>query len=491
MPIDLLADILSRARQLILPLVASDDEREALLTEAFYLYDPLLYRIKREGAPKIFAVMCVKTLLDHGCLSDGEHALARLLSTVRYDCGIDKHPEIDDLVRITNSLCVETKPPAPSPLIPPMIPAPPSAPIQTLATRPQDRWATVFISYSHRDTEFAQRLIAALNAAGHACWIDTSEIKGGDEWIMTIAEGINNSYAFVPIVTRKALESRWVQDEIIWARQKNKLIIPAIVEDVFGETRFFPLVSFQGVTFFGRPEAEAAVQLLSYLPRPMLPLIESAATDRDASEGDLPEESSPPITMTAPRSIPRTLELDYLERLRLEELLSSEKYTALGGVSQGQRRAEMRAVFELMSLTKQRDEAHEVKRFEDAVSEIRHLGRAVLLGEPGGGKTTTLWKLAADLVTDALNDRAAPIPLLIRLGKWTDEAQPLDAFIQTQIGGLGEYLAILLSEKRAALLLDGLNELPVGQRDSKYPQVQRFIQQNPAVLSVVSVPLMK
>ena len=47
-------------------------------------------------------------------------------------------------------------------------------------------------------------------------------------------------------------------------------------------------------------------------------------------------------------------------------------------------------------------------------------------------------------------------------------------------------LDVLLKEKRAALLLDGLNELPTGQRADKYPQVQRFIQQHPQLLAVVS-----
>jgi formylglycine-generating enzyme required for sulfatase activity len=124
------------------------------------------------------------------------------------------------------------------------------------------------------------------------------------------------------------------------------------------------------------------------------------------------------------------------------------------------------------------------------VAEIRDIRRAVLLGEPGGGKTTTLWKLAAELVAEALTDRAKPIPLLIRLGRWTEAEQPLAEFIAGQLGELGAYLDVLLREKRAALLLDGLNELPASQQTAKYPQVQRFIEQqsgrHPQLLAVVS-----
>ena len=98
-------DLISRARQILLPLVATEAERDALLTEAFYLHDPLLYRIDRRGAPYPFAVNCVKRLLDYGCLAEQEHSLARLLAIARSLYGVDKYTEIDDLIQITNAIC--------------------------------------------------------------------------------------------------------------------------------------------------------------------------------------------------------------------------------------------------------------------------------------------------------------------------------------------------------------------------------------------------
>src|SRR5262249_55136269 len=159
---------------------------------------------------------------------------------------------------------------------------------------------------------------------------------------------------------------------------------------------------------------------------------------------------------------PRKMELAYLDRLRLEELLHTERYTPMAGASR-QRQAEMRAVFEFLPMGEEVEPHRESKRFEKAGEEIRRLRPAALLGEPGGGKTTTIWKLADDLVKAALEDREAPIPLLIRLGRWTEADQPLPAFIAKELGDLGDSLDLLLAEKRAALLLDGLNELPAGQ----------------------------
>ena len=112
--------------------------------------------------------------------------------------------------------------------------------------------------------------------------------------------------------------------------------------------------------------------------------------------------------------------------------------------------------------------------------------QAALLGEPGSGKTTTIWLLAVNLLEAARQNPNASIPLLVRLGRWTDEKQSLHDFITSQLGELGAHFETLLKEKRASLLLDGLNELPVGQRKEKYPQVQSLIQQNKELLAVVS-----
>lgn len=464
------SDLLPRARQILLPLVATADEREALLTEAFYLHDPLLYAIDRNGAPKVFIVNCLKKLLDHGCLTDSEHSLARLLITARSDYGVDKHAEIDELITIANRIC-RSMPPDEALASNVVLSDGGPGSIQTISTPRDERRPTVFISYYHGDADQAEQLIAELTRAGHACWIDTSAIKGGDEWVQTIADGIINSYALIPLITSKALQSKWVKKEIIWAQQRKKLIIPWVLENVMHEPGFFPLVDCQGVTLFDRG-FDAALQMLLR----DLPTIETAEAP--------PNET---ISITHLHSAPRKLELAYLERLRLEELLNTEKYTPMGGTYQQKiQPAEMRAVFALMKFGKDRERQHETRRFENAVEEILNIRRAVLLGEPGGGKTTTIWKLAADLVETALQDRKASIPLLIRLGRWTDADQPLEDFIASQLGDLGAHLDLLLTEKRAALLLDGLNELPAGQHKEKYPQVQRFIEQHPKLLAVVS-----
>ncbi len=473
MPPNLPPDFITRVKTVLLPFVATVDDRESLLTEAFYLVDPRPYQqIKVEGAPGNFCVQCIRVLLDIGCLTEQEHGLAALLNTVRHNCGVDKHKELDALVTLANGLCGIERGDEPPPPTPP--PTPPARPAQSVDTPLDKRTPTVFVSYSHNDSEFAKKLIADLQRAGHAVWIDVSTLKGGDVWIRAIAEGIINSYAFVVIATKPALESPWVQDEITWAKQRSKRMISVLLEDVVDEVGFFPLVNYQGVKFYDTDYDAALAALLAGLPPPYVP---AAAT----------ADSGAPVSQ-------RALELQYLDRLRFEILLNTEKYTPLAGESRFRAAGGsiapvvMRPEYALLSRDKEQPQA--VRRFDDAVTEILKLRRAVVLGEPGAGKTTTLWKLARQLVDAALADPQAPIPLVIRLGRWTDDGQPVRAFIARELGELGRYLDDLLRDKRAVLLLDGLNEIPVSQRrrdrSDKDRQVGQLIEQNPDLLAVVS-----
>lgn len=329
------------------------------------------------------------------------------------------------------------------------------------ATRPEDR-PSVFISYCREDKEHVDRLIADLTAAGFDCWIDTSSIKGGEEWVMAIADGIIKSDALVPVITAQSLCHKWVKREIVFAEKFQKPIIPWVLEDVARQKESFLVTDYQWVTLFDRDYPLALSRLLDALP---------SKKQAPAKDGDTR----------------RRRELVYLERLGLEELIATERYTPMAGASERKvQPVEMRAVFELLPMSKARQVEQERRRFENAVEEILKLRRAVLLGEPGGGKTTTIWKLAAELADAALKDSQAPIPLLIRLGRWTDAEQSLPEFIASQLGELGEHLEALLQEKRAALLLDGLNEMPASQHKAKYAEVQQFIEQHPKLLAVVS-----
>ena len=471
-PAQAMSSLFPQATQLILPHVTTPAEREMWLSQAFYATDRRLYdqlAASVSGAPVLFTTNLLKTLWDVECFPDGQHALSVFLNALCLACDDATRSDIHALRDDLDTLC-GTAAPAPTP---PPAPSAPSHDTLTIETPPDARIPTVFVSYAHANAAFAQRLIDDLNAAGHACWIDTMEIKGGTKWTRAISEGINNSYAFLSVVSEAGNNSDWVQKEFLWAEQKHKRIFPVMAEDC--ELPIY-MIHLQATAFY-TDYRDGVQRLLAALPAPPdEPVLDAAAAKRPASQ--------------------RALELEYLDFLRFEELVNTEKYTPLAGTAHVHQRRTVRPdgvapvvirpEFEHLHRTDADMRESETRTFEDIIGAIHDIRRAVVLGEPGAGKTTTLWKLARNLVDAALDDPAAPVPVLVRLGDWKDAKQPLAAFIAEKLGGLGAHLDTLLANERAVLLLDGLNEIPVAQRDDKARQVQRLFEAHPDLTAVVT-----
>ncbi len=94
----------------------------------------------------------------------------------------------------------------------------------------------VFISYSHQDKIFAHNLAEALKNAGYEPWIDTLNIKVGENFIEKTDEGLALADYIVAVLSKSYNQSRWVQQELsafamkeVWTSRNN--ILPVLIED--------------------------------------------------------------------------------------------------------------------------------------------------------------------------------------------------------------------------------------------------------------------
>lgn len=122
-----------------------------------------------------------------------------------------------------------------------------------------------FISYSRRDSEFALELVSELRAAGFAIWFDQLDIQPGSRWDDEIEKALTQCTIFMVILTPSSTASNNVKDEISYAIDNNKLIMPVLLKDAVVPLR---LRRFQYVDFTGKSceeGIEAAKQLLDEL----------------------------------------------------------------------------------------------------------------------------------------------------------------------------------------------------------------------------------
>ena len=89
-------------------------------------------------------------------------------------------------------------------------------------------YPSVFISYSRVDETFADQLEAELSKAGFPTWMDRQHLEGGQDWATIIATEISRHDSVVVVLSPDAVTSTWVLEEIAFAQQQGKYIIPII-----------------------------------------------------------------------------------------------------------------------------------------------------------------------------------------------------------------------------------------------------------------------
>lgn len=88
-----------------------------------------------------------------------------------------------------------------------------------------------FISYSRRNTNFAERLARDLTDAGIEVWIDFRQIHAGERWKDEIRRGIERSEVIIIVLSPDSVVSEWVQFEILYGREQGKVMLPVMASD--------------------------------------------------------------------------------------------------------------------------------------------------------------------------------------------------------------------------------------------------------------------
>lgn len=97
--------------------------------------------------------------------------------------------------------------------------------------------AHVFISYAHADKAFAEELKRQIESAGFKHWIDSEQLRGGEDWRQEIDDGIRKSFVLVVIMTSYAKKSDYVTYEWGFAWGTGVKVVPILLKPL--TTQYF------------------------------------------------------------------------------------------------------------------------------------------------------------------------------------------------------------------------------------------------------------
>ena len=86
----------------------------------------------------------------------------------------------------------------------------------------------LFFSYARADAGFALKLAKSLRFTGANLWIDQLDIQAGDHWDRAVEQALTKAESLLIILSPAAVDSKNVMDEVSFALEENKRVVPVL-----------------------------------------------------------------------------------------------------------------------------------------------------------------------------------------------------------------------------------------------------------------------
>jgi CheY-like chemotaxis protein len=301
----------------------------------------------------------------------------------------------------------------------------------------------VFISYKTEQRDIAFSIRDRLKEWGYNTWIDVERITPGMFWADEINNAIENCYALIGLVTPEAQSSRYVTNEWDKSIIEGKPFLPIL----FAPTKpHYKYIDFQYIDFT-KDKNSAYTQLKSRLH-----ILSDSSLSRITVDPyqEYLKNLFTRINDYLSRSIlKRSSESKMSEPIRLESTRTTNVVDKTF-----EKPDEIDPLFEIDFGVTQK------ANFSNLDEVVNHFtGRALLLGDPGAGKTISLLYYLRDAILRRVQDIKQPVPILGTIATWNaDEQTPIADWLQKSFGTPRD-IAQLIESNQALLVLDGLDEL--------------------------------
>ncbi len=122
--------------------------------------------------------------------------------------------------------------------------------------------APIFISYSSKDEQIAERIYQALEARGYDCWIACRDVHPGENFQEAIVRALRSAKVMLLVFTSNANNSDEIKKELVLAGRHRVTVVPVRVEDVVPNDAFtYELATRQWIDLF--KDWERQIELLA------------------------------------------------------------------------------------------------------------------------------------------------------------------------------------------------------------------------------------
>ncbi len=150
----------------------------------------------------------------------------------------------------------------------------------------------IFFSYSRFDSAFVLKLASDLRNAGATIWLDQLDIPPGKHWDTEIEAALHNANCLIAVLSPKSLNSDNVMDEISYALEEKKKVIPVLLTDTGTPFRLRRLqrVDFTGDYETGFTQLLKSINIETPITKSVDPLPAREAEDESSTIAALVQE---------------------------------------------------------------------------------------------------------------------------------------------------------------------------------------------------------
>jgi hypothetical protein len=171
----------------------------------------------------------------------------------------------------------------------------------------------IFFSYARADTQFVLELANELRSAGVNLWIDQLDIVPGERWDNAVQNALATAPCLLVVLSPESVASQSVMDEVAFALQSNKRVVPVLYQRCDIPFRIQRLQYIDFTTSYD----EGFSQLIRAL-KPLQPSLTTEASVQAKHQ----DESAPEVARTERET-----------RVRLMYLLGAGLLAAVIGIS--------------------------------------------------------------------------------------------------------------------------------------------------------------